>query len=118
MGRHSGFEESEVWAHLGNFGVGRLALQPIGTLSGGEKCRVALAANTLRPPHVLLLDEPTNHLDLATVQALCGALQSFEGSVVITSHDRHLLREACSEFYALRRGELAKLNSFEDFLRS
>jgi len=116
--RHPGLEEAEVRAHLGNFGMGRLALQPIGTLSGGERCRVALAAITLRPPHVLLLDEPTNHLDLATVQALCSALESFEGSVVVTSHDRHLLRQVCTDFYVLRERKLAKVRSLEDFVRS
>lgn len=116
--RHAGTQESEVRAHLGNFGVGRQALQPIGTLSGGEKCRVALAAITLRPPHVLLLDEPTNHLDLATVQALCSALESFEGSVVVTSHDRHLLREVCTDFYMLRDRRLAKIGSLDEFVRS
>lgn len=116
--RHEGAREADVRAHLGNFGVGRLALQPIGTLSGGEKCRVALAAITLRPPHVLLLDEPTNHLDIATIQALCSALHSFEGSVIITSHDRHLLREVCTDFYMLRNRQLAKIRSLDDFVRS
>jgi len=118
MERNPGILEFEVRAHLGNFGIGRLAVQPIGTLSGGEKCRVALAAVTMRPPHVLLLDEPTNHLDLATVQALCSALETFEGSVIVTSHDRHLLREVCTDFYTLRDRQLTKIRSLDDFVRS
>jgi len=115
---HSSVAEPEVRAHLGSFGIGRLAVQPIRTLSGGEKCRVALAKVTLRPPHVLVLDEPTNHLDLPTVEALGKALRDFEGGLVITSHDRRLLSETCEEFYAVQGGRLVKVTSLEAFVKS
>jgi len=116
--RCPGHTEPDVRAHLGSFGMGRQAVQPIGTLSGGEKCRVALAAITLRAPHLLLLDEPTNHLDLPTVEALGRALRDFEGSVVLCSHDRRLLQEVCSDFYAVQARKLVRLGALDDFVRA
>ena len=110
-------KEQDVRAHLGSFGLGRLAIQPIGCLSGGERSRVALAAATLRAPHVLVLDEPTNHLDLQTVEALEEALKTFEGSVVVTSHDRRLLREVCQDFYSVKGQRLVK-ESLDSFVKS
>jgi len=110
--------EAEVRSHLGSFGMGKQAVQQIGTLSGGEKSRIALAAITFQPPHVLLLDEPTNHLDLQTVEALGKALQEFKGSLVITSHDRRLLREVATEFYAVQNKQLTKLSGLEAFVKS
>ena len=116
--RHPEMSEAEVRSHLGSFGVGRLAVQLVGSLSGGEKCRVALAAATIRPPHVLLLDEPTNHLDLPTVEALGKALKEFDGAVVVSSHDRRLLREVCQDFYAIQGRQMKKLTNLEQFLKS
>ncbi|CAE7519694.1 ABC transporter F family member 3 [Symbiodinium microadriaticum] len=115
--RHPNLTEGEVRSHLGSFGLGRLAVSPIRCLSGGERSRVALAAATLRPPHVLVLDEPTNHLDLQTVEALGNALKDFQGSVVVTSHDRRLLREVCTDFLAVQNKQLVKL-SLDAFVRS
>jgi len=97
--------------------MGRRAAQPIGTLSGGEKVRIALAAITYRPPHILLLDEPTNHLDLRTVEALGKALQEFEGGLVIASHDRRLLKEVCRDFYGIQNKRLQK-TALPDFVRT
>lgn len=114
--RHQGATEVDIRGHLGSFGLGRQAAQPIGSLSGGERCRAALAAITFRPPHVLLLDEPTNHLDLPTVQALGGALRAFEGSVLVASHDRRLLEEVCTDFYAVRERKLTKMSSLDAFV--
>mmetsp|Transcript_106003 Transcript_106003/g.167374 ORF Transcript_106003/g.167374 Transcript_106003/m.167374 type:complete len:807 (+) Transcript_106003:77-2497(+) len=112
--------EAEVRSHLGAFGVGRQAVQSIGSLSGGEKNRVALAAITFRPPHILVLDEPTNHLDLQTVEALGKALQEFPGGLVIASHDRRLLKEVCKEFYGIQGKRLQKtdLTEFVKAVRS
>jgi len=109
--------ESEIRGHLGSFGLSRQAVQPIGTLSGGEKCRIALAVITFRPPHLLLLDEPTNHLDLQTVEALGKALSEYQGGVVVASHDRRLLKEICTDFYAVQDKKLQK-TSLENFVKA
>jgi ATP-binding cassette subfamily F protein 3 len=69
--------------------------QPVGQFSGGEKARLVLAMIVWQRPNLLLLDEPTNHLDLATREALAVALNEFEGTVMLVSHDRALLR-ACA----------------------
>jgi ATPase subunit of ABC transporter with duplicated ATPase domains len=109
--------EHEIRSHLGSFGMGKQATQPIVTLSGGEKVRVALAAVTFRPPHILLLDEPTNHLDLQTVEALGKALQEFQGGIVIASHDRRLLKEVCADFYSVQ-GQKLKKTALADFVKA
>uniref|UniRef100_A0A7S0ZQ51 ABC transporter domain-containing protein n=1 Tax=Noctiluca scintillans TaxID=2966 RepID=A0A7S0ZQ51_NOCSC len=115
--RYPEVPESEARGHLGSFGMGgRQAVQPIRTLSGGEKCRVALAAITLRPPHLLLLDEPTNHLDLNTVEALGKALREYEGGVVVASHDRRLLKDVCTDFFAVQDRRLQK-TTLEQFVK-
>ncbi|MDQ6975300.1 MAG: ATP-binding cassette domain-containing protein [Mariprofundaceae bacterium] len=75
------------------------SITPIAPLSGGEKARLVLAMMVYQKPHVLLLDEPTNHLDLDMRHALTLALQTFTGSMVLISHDRHLLRTACDQLW-------------------
>jgi ATP-binding cassette subfamily F protein 3 len=85
--------ERDIRNFLGGFNFqGDQALEPIGSFSGGEKARLALALLVYQRPNLLLLDEPTNHLDLEMRHALTSALQDFEGAMVIVSHDRHLLR--------------------------
>jgi ATP-binding cassette subfamily F protein 3 len=78
----------------------------VGTLSGGEKARLVLAMLVWQRPNLLLLDEPTNHLDLTTREALSMALNEFEGTVMLVSHDRALLREVCDEFWLVAGGAL------------
>jgi ATP-binding cassette subfamily F protein 3 len=78
--------------------------QAVGTLSGGEKARLVLAMLVWQRPNLLLLDEPTNHLDLDTREALSMALNEFEGSLMLVSHDRALLREVCDEFWLVADG--------------
>jgi ATP-binding cassette subfamily F protein 3 len=90
---------------LGQFRFeGDMVHQSVGTLSGGERARLVLATIVWRRPNLLLLDEPTNHLDLSTREALSIALNEFEGTVLLVSHDRALLREVCDEFWLVTRG--------------
>jgi ATP-binding cassette subfamily F protein 3 len=90
---------------LGRFRFGgEMVAQPVGTLSGGEKARLVLAMLVWQRPNLLLLDEPTNHLDLDTREALSVALNEFEGTVMLVSHDRAMLREVCDEFWLVTRG--------------
>lgn len=97
--------EQELRDFLGSFRfVGDMVQQPVGTLSGGEKARLVLAMLVWQRPNLLLLDEPTNHLDLTTREALSMALNEFEGTVMLVSHDRALLREVCDEFWLVTEG--------------
>jgi ATP-binding cassette subfamily F protein 3 len=90
---------------LGTFNFsGDMVMQPVGSMSGGEKARLVLCMIVWQRPNLLLLDEPTNHLDLATREALSVALNEFEGSVMLVSHDRALLRSVCDEFWLVSRG--------------
>jgi len=99
--------EQELRDFLGSFRfVGDMVTQPVGTLSGGEKARLVLAMLVWQRPNLLLLDEPTNHLDLTTREALSMALNEFEGTVMLVSHDRALLREVCDEFWLVAGGAL------------
>ena len=97
--------EQELRDFLGQFRfVGDMVHQVIGTLSGGEKARLVLASLVWQRPNLLLMDEPTNHLDLTTREALSMALNEFEGTVMLVSHDRALLREVCDEFWLVSHG--------------
>ncbi|KAA0892711.1 ABC-F family ATP-binding cassette domain-containing protein [Pusillimonas sp. ANT_WB101] len=92
---------------LGTFNFsGDMVKQSVGSMSGGEKARLVLCMIVWLRPNLLLLDEPTNHLDLATREALSVALNEFEGSVMLVSHDRALLRSVCDEFWLVSRGGL------------
>lgn len=95
--------EQELRDFLGRFQFGAdLVKQPVGLMSGGEKARLALALIVWQRPNLLLLDEPTNHLDLNTRGALSVALNEYEGTVLLVSHDRALLRAVCDEFWWVR----------------
>ena len=97
--------EQELRDFLGSFRfTGAMVQQPTESLSGGEKARLVLAMLVWQRPNLLLLDEPTNHLDLTTREALSIALNEFEGTVMLVSHDRALLREVCDEFWLVTRG--------------
>ncbi|MDB5888096.1 MAG: transporter ATP-binding protein [Rhodocyclales bacterium] len=86
-----------------NFG-GDMIHQTVGSMSGGEKARLVLCMIVWQRPNLLLLDEPTNHLDLSTREALSVALNEFEGTVMLVSHDRALLRAVCDEFWLVADG--------------
>jgi len=99
--------EQELRDFLGQFRfAGDMVHQQVGTLSGGEKARLVLASLVWQKPNLLLLDEPTNHLDLTTREALSMALNEFEGTVMLVSHDRALLREVCDEFWLVAGGKV------------
>lgn len=92
--------DQEIRNFLGGFGFkGDDAFGKVANYSGGEKARLALALVAWQKPNLLLLDEPTNHLDLEMREALTQALASFEGTVILVSHDRHLLRATVDEFW-------------------
>ncbi len=97
--------EQDHRAYLGSFNfTGEQVKQKVGSMSGGEKARLVLAMIVWQRPNLLLLDEPTNHLDLATREALAVALNEFEGTVMLVSHDRSLLRSVCDEFWLVAKG--------------
>src|SRR5664280_1562990 len=111
--------EQELRDFLGSFRfTGEMVAQPVGTLSGGEKARLVLAMLVWQRPNLLLLDEPTNHLDLTTREALSMALNEFEGTVMLVSHDRALLREVCDEFWLVAGGALKPFDGdLDDYQR-
>ena len=103
--------EQEIRNFLGGFNfVGDMALQKIEPFSGGEKARLALAMIVWQKPNLLLLDEPTNHLDLDMRHALTVALQSFQGALIVVSHDRSLLEATTDSFLLIDKG---RLNPFD-----
>jgi ATP-binding cassette, subfamily F, member 3 len=99
--------EQELRNYLGGFNFpGDMATSSIEHFSGGEKARLALALIVWQRPNLLLLDEPTNHLDLETREALTVALAQFEGTLVLVSHDRHLLRATTEQLLIVADGEV------------
>lgn len=103
--------EQQLRDYLGSFGFqGDKALEKVAPFSGGEKARLVLALIVWQKPNLLLLDEPTNHLDLDMRQALTFALQTFEGAMVIVSHDRYLLRATTDDLYLVHDRQVAPFN--------
>ncbi|KAG8465652.1 hypothetical protein KFE25_002959 [Diacronema lutheri] len=98
---------AEIRKHLGGMGLGgNLPLQPMRTLSGGQKSRAAFALIMWQKPHILLLDEPTNHLDLDAVEALINALNEFQGGLLVVSHDEHLITSVCETLVIVDEGSV------------
>jgi ATP-binding cassette subfamily F protein 3 len=113
--------EQDLRDYLGSFNFpGEMAAGPVEHFSGGEKARLALALIVWQRPNLLLLDEPTNHLDLETREALAVALAQFEGTLVLVSHDRHLLRATTDQFLIVANGTLkpfdGDLDDYRDLL--
>ncbi len=113
--------EQELRNFLGSFNFnGTMVTSKIAPFSGGEKARLALALIVWQRPNLLLLDEPTNHLDLETREALTDALAQFEGTLVVVSHDRHLLRATTDNFIIVADGKLqpfdGDLDDYRDWL--
>ena len=111
--------ELELRSFLGGFNFhGDQALAPIRPFSGGEKARLALALLIWQKPNLLLLDEPTNHLDLEMRHALNLALQEYEGSVVVVSHDRHLLKTTTESLIHIAAGRATEFDGdLDDYRR-
>jgi ATP-binding cassette subfamily F protein 3 len=111
--------EQDLRTFLGTFNfAGDMVKQPVGTMSGGEKARLVLCMIVWQRPNLLLLDEPTNHLDLATREALAMALNEFEGTVMLVSHDRSLLRSVCDEFWLVSQGGITPFDGdLDDYQR-
>jgi ATP-binding cassette, subfamily F, member 3 len=111
--------EQALRGFLGSFNFGAdMIRQPVGTMSGGEKARLVLAMMVWQRPNLLLLDEPTNHLDLVTREALAMALNGFEGTLMLVSHDRALLRSVCDEFWLVGRGAISPFDGdLDDYQR-
>ena len=113
--------EQSMRTYIGGWGFpGDMAFRPSASLSGGEKARLALAVVAWRRPALLLLDEPTNHLDLEMRHALTVALQSYEGALVLVSHDRRLIENSVDELMLVAEGRLrgweGTLDEYRDWL--
>jgi ATP-binding cassette subfamily F protein 3 len=106
-----------VRAQLGRFGFsGERATQQVGSLSGGERARLALALITREAPSLLILDEPTNHLDVDSREALVQALNSYSGAVVIVSHDRHMIELVADRLFLVDGGQVVEFDgSLDDY---
>jgi ATP-binding cassette subfamily F protein 3 len=115
-------DEQRVRDHLGKFGFrGDRAFDCVARFSGGEKARLTLALLVARRPNLLLLDEPTNHLDIDMRHALTVALQSFEGGLVVVSHDRHLIKTVADTLWLVADGKLqvfdGDLDDYQQWLK-
>ncbi|MEN9539406.1 MAG: hypothetical protein RLZZ126_1641, partial [Pseudomonadota bacterium] len=111
--------EQDLRNFLGGFNFSAdMVLQAVGSMSGGEKARLVLCMLVWQRPNLLLLDEPTNHLDLATREALSVALNEFEGTVMLVSHDRAMLRSVCDEFWLVSAGQVRPFDGdLDDYQR-
>jgi ATP-binding cassette subfamily F protein 3 len=106
-----GVREQELRNFLGQYKFsGEMATRPVGPMSGGEKARCALALMAWTRPNLLVLDEPTNHLDMETREALTLALSSFDGALLLVSHDRHLLRATTDVLWLVHDGRVASFD--------
>jgi ATP-binding cassette subfamily F protein 3 len=105
------WERRQVQSHLARFGFSGDEVQRTATtLSGGERARLALAMIVLSRANLLILDEPTNHLDVESIESLEDALQAYDGSVLIVSHDRELLRVLVNHVWVLHDGHITDFN--------
>lgn len=109
--------EQELRNYLGGFGFGGdRVMGKVEPMSGGEKARLALSLIVWQKPNLLLLDEPSNHLDVETREALTTALAEFGGSMLLVSHDRHLLRTTVDRFWIVADGGVQEFDGdLEDY---
>ena len=105
------WERRMIQGHLGRFGFsGDEAQRRAATLSGGERARVALAMLMLTHANLLVLDEPTNHLDVETIEVLEDAIEGYEGTVILVSHDRAMLRALASKVWVLHERHITEFD--------
>ncbi len=114
----SGLTESELRNVLGCFlFAGDDVFKPIKVLSGGEKSRVALAKTLVEKANFLLLDEPTNHLDIQSIEVLVQALQQYEGSFVLVSHDRYFVSEVATKIWWIEDEQIKEYpGTYKEFM--
>jgi len=107
--------EETIRNKLGGFGLtgDDLVHRPIGTLSGGQKSRVAFTIMTWKKPNFIILDEPTNHLDMETIDALIEALKVWKGGVLIVSHDQHFLQSVCQDYWIVANKGITRFKNFD-----
>jgi ATP-binding cassette, subfamily F, member 3 len=112
------YNEGQIRALLGSFLFrGDDVIKPVRVLSGGEKSRLALAKLLLVPSNTLILDEPTNHLDMRSKEVLKQALMTFEGTIVVISHDRDFLRDLCDRVITFGGGQVKEyFGALEDYI--
>ena len=114
-------KEKDLRSFLGSFAFsGDKVFDKVGTMSGGEQARLALALIAYQKPNLLLLDEPTNHLDLEMREALSVSLASYSGALVLVSHDRHLVEAIADKLWLVDSGKVSEfagdLNDYQDYL--
>ena len=111
--------EQEIRGHLSSCGV-PTALQsiPSGSLSGGQRSRVAMAAVSYFKSHLIVLDEPTNNLDLESCEALAKAISDFKGGVILVSHDQFFVEQVGKEFIAIENGRAVRFENFKKYRAS
>lgn len=114
-------KEKDLRTFLGSFAFsGDKVFDKVGTMSGGEQARLALALIAYQRPNLLLLDEPTNHLDLEMREALSVALASYSGALVLVSHDRHLVEAIADKLWLVDQGKVSEfsgdLNDYQEYL--
>eukprot|EP00658_Telonema_sp_P-2_P022460 TRINITY_DN1897_c0_g1_i3.p1 TRINITY_DN1897_c0_g1~~TRINITY_DN1897_c0_g1_i3.p1 ORF type:complete len:512 (-),score=203.41 TRINITY_DN1897_c0_g1_i3:395-1930(-) len=114
--------ETSARSVLGRFGLeGLVHHNQVATLSGGQKARVAMAAIAVEKPHFLLLDEPTNHLDVEAIEALCAAINAFEGGVLVVTHDSRLITQTNMDIWVAGNKTVApfpgKLSEYKKYVK-
>ncbi|MGM0640129.1 MAG: ribosomal protection-like ABC-F family protein [Thermotogota bacterium] len=113
------WKDFEVRKYIGRFGfVQNEVFKTIGTISGGELTRLAMAKVLLKKPNVLILDEPTNHLDILTVQVLEDTLKEFKGSIIMVSHDEELIRNISDKYLLIENGKSIITDNLDDILNN
>jgi ATP-binding cassette subfamily F protein 3 len=110
-------DDQEMRSFLGRFQIqGTEALKPMFLLSGGQKSRVAFASLSYQKPHVIIMDEPTNHLDMESIDALVEAIRSFQGGLMVVSHDQYFITNTCRELWVIGDGHATRFRGdFDEY---